>query len=113
MEKRITLDQKKTNLRQRLLGRLQSVNTEIDNPLLICILLGNVSEEELPVTIARNGLTDTETINDGDTAMTWEAEIRSALLARYKSIVGFATRLNAVTAQAQLAALEKEINEAL
>ena len=117
MEKRmrLTLAHKKTNLRQQLLGALQFnySSTDVDNPLLTCILLANVSENELPVTISKSGLTQTETISDDESAITKEAEIRSALLLRYKSIVGFAVRLNAVTTQAQLTALGREINEAL
>lgn len=118
---RPTLAQKKTNLRQRLLGTLQSnsssssssSSTGVDNPLLTYILLANVSENDLPMHISKNGLTETETISDADTAMTRESEIRSALLSSYKSIVGFAARLNAMTTETQLAALEAEINEVL
>ena len=109
----LSLDQKKTNLRRRLLGALQSIASDVDNPLLTCILLANISEDELPVTIAKNGLTQTEAISDDETAITKEAEIRSALLSRYKSIVGFAVRLSSVTTQVQLTALETEISEAL
>ena len=106
-----TLKEKKKATRQRLLESLESIASEVDAPLLTCILLTNISANELPVTIAKNRLTQTETISYDDDAMTKEAEIRSALLSRYKSIVALAVRLNAVTTQAQLAVLEAEISE--
>ena len=111
-----SIDKKKANLRQYLLTALYALdtnNTKADHPLLTCMLLANISENELPLKILKRGLSQTEDIGDADTAMTKEMDIRSALLRRYKSIVAFAERLNAVTTQTGLKSLETEIHTAL
>ena len=108
---RLTLDQKKNNLRQRLLKKLEALSSDVD--ILSCTLLANISENELPLSIIKNGITEIKKISDADAAITEEAEIRSALLKQYKTIIAFAGRLNAVEMQVQLNTLEREINEAL
>ena len=100
---------KKETIRQNLNSLLNQPISEVDNPLLACILLGNISENDLPIKLAKRGLTQIETINDDSATITKEASIRADLLTRYNTIVSLVERLQKANQLSQLTPIQEAI----
>ena len=105
----LTLTQQKEQAQYQLIALLNTATNDVDNPLLTCILLANISARDLPIKIAKKNLTEIETIADDDAAMSKEAAIRAQLLTRYNKIIALSERLTKAKNAEQLATIATEI----
>ena len=108
-KKEASLEEEKQSLHLELLKKLNTPLNEVDNPILTCILLANVRNDNLPLEISKNNLSEIETISNQNEATTKEAELRESLLNRYKKTISFAKRLRQTSTKSELQALSQEI----
>ena len=101
--------QRQQNLRGRLLDFLNNPVSDIDNPILTCLLLNSAAASSLPLSVSKQEAASTEAISTVEKAKAKEQTLMAGLLARYKKVSELISQVNSARSNSELDLLEAKV----